>query len=259
MDIYANADAVYIHNVRTEIENTRRHQTPQQTGNETHFIIKPYTYLSHTFELYEFMKHLSSGGDCVKIRRYRAGLVCFVLLCVLLLTGVILLCVHIHIKNTNHTEEKDQLLTKITHLTKERDGLLSSTCDRINLFSDGWINYHNCSLYFISSLKKTWTESRRFCTERGADLIIINNREEQDFVEKISPNYVVWIGLTDSEVEGTWKWVDGSTLNPSFSFWNSQEPDGQRKENCARNFSPGWADYSCSDLGQWICEKGSLK
>ncbi|XP_052464235.1 CD209 antigen-like protein D isoform X1 [Carassius gibelio] len=217
MNIYANADPVNLHNVRTQ----------------------------HT------------GGDCVKIRRYRAGLVCLVLLCVLLLTGVIFLCVHIHTKNTNYTEGKDQLLTKITQLTKERDGLLSSTCDQINLFSDGWINYHNCSLYFISSLKKTWSESRRFCTERGADLIVINNKEEQDFVKNISANYDVWIGLTDSEVEGTWKWVDGSTLNPSFRFWNDKEPDGQRKENCARYYSPGLADYSCSDLGQWICEKGS--
>ncbi|KAL0182503.1 hypothetical protein M9458_021878, partial [Cirrhinus mrigala] len=73
-------------------------------------------------------------------------------------------------------------------------------------------NYYQSNHYFISSEKKNWTESRRYCMERGADLIIINNREEQNFLKEISSNAAVWIGLTDTDVEGTWKWVDGSTL-----------------------------------------------
>uniref|UniRef100_A0A672KSD9 C-type lectin domain-containing protein n=1 Tax=Sinocyclocheilus grahami TaxID=75366 RepID=A0A672KSD9_SINGR len=75
----------------------------------------------------------------------------------------------------------------------------------------GW-KCHQSSVYFISSETKNWTESRRYCTERAADLIIINNREEQDFVKNISGVANVWIGLTDIDVEGRWKWVDGSTL-----------------------------------------------
>ncbi len=41
-----------------------------------------------------------------------------------------------------------------------------------------WTCYQS-SFYYKSNEKKNWTESRRDCTERGADLIIINNREEQ--------------------------------------------------------------------------------
>ncbi len=66
-----------------------------------------------------------SGSDCVKIRNYRAAVVCLVLLCVLLLTAVIVLCVHIYTNNTNYTEETYQLLTNITNLTEERDQLLT--------------------------------------------------------------------------------------------------------------------------------------
>uniref|UniRef100_A0A673KI74 C-type lectin domain family 17, member A-like n=1 Tax=Sinocyclocheilus rhinocerous TaxID=307959 RepID=A0A673KI74_9TELE len=168
-------------------------------------------------------------------------------------------------KIVNLTEARDQLVNKSMQLTKERDGLLSSNRDLIRdqlhqekneLLKNGWI-YYQSNLYFVSSEKKSWTESRRYCMERGVDLIIINNRGEQDFVKKISANANVWIGLTDIDVEGSWKWVDGSTLTSG--FWDPREPNGHRGENCALTYLPGWADYPCSDLFLWICEKSILK
>ncbi|RXN32701.1 CD209 antigen-like protein [Labeo rohita] len=83
---------------------------------------------------------------------------------------------------------------------------------------------YGSACYYISKKKKTWTESRRYCTERGADLIIINNREEQDIVKSMSGDDAVWIGLTDIDVEGTWKWVDGSTLT-SGKNWDDSRQD----------------------------------
>ncbi|XDV31253.1 hypothetical protein PO909_033986 [Leuciscus waleckii] len=253
MNIYANADPINGSDVRTETENS---QTPQDT------------------DLW------CSGSDTVRNRSSRADPVCLALLCVLLLTAVIVLCVYIKTKSTNYTEETHQLLTKIsnfteerdelltrnTQLTKERDGLSSSNLelikhrDQLNkekneLSKNGWIDYKS-SLYFISSEKKNWTESRRYCTERGADLIIINNREEQGFVKNISANVIVWTGLTDRDVENTWKWVDGST--PNSGLWASGEPNSgnyvRTDEDCAVNYKPGLADYSCNNVFQWICE-----
>ncbi len=60
----------------------------------------------------------------MKIRNYRAAVVCLVLLCVLLQTAVIVLCVHIYTNNTNYTQETHQLLTNITNLTEVRNQLL---------------------------------------------------------------------------------------------------------------------------------------
>ncbi|XP_058626519.1 C-type lectin domain family 4 member E-like isoform X2 [Onychostoma macrolepis] len=118
--------------------------------------------------------------------------------------------------------------------------------------TDGQI--YQSSFYFVSSESKSWTESRRFCTERGADLTIINNREEQEFIKKISGGAGVWIGVTDSDVEGRWKWVD-DTLTSGFSFWGIGEPNGGRRENCVASYPTGWYDYPCSDAFKWICEK----
>ncbi|XP_056591966.1 C-type lectin domain family 17, member A-like isoform X2 [Triplophysa dalaica] len=109
------------------------------------------------------------------------------------------------------------------------------------------------SFHFISSERKSWTESRRFCRERGADLIIINNKEEQDFVSTMTGTENIWIGLSDIDVEGTWKWVDGSTL--TLSFWKSKQPDNRIVENCAVNHLSVWSDYMCHVPFRFVCEK----
>nr|XP_009303575.2 CD209 antigen-like protein C [Danio rerio] len=181
---------------------------------------------------------------------------------------------------TNLIEERDQLLININagnaqnqNLTKEKNELLSKNDDLIiqnvqlqqvenNLQEcrnklDGWFNYQS-SFYFISSEKKNWSESTRNCRDRGADLIIINNKEEQDFVKKISGGDVVWIGLSDSDEEGSWKWVDDPSMTSGFRFWGTFEPNGKRGENCAVSRSSGWADYPCNNYFQWICEKRAL-
>ncbi|XP_059361597.1 C-type lectin domain family 12 member A-like isoform X2 [Carassius carassius] len=150
------------------------------------------------------------GSDGVTISR--AAGVCLGLLCVLLLTAVIVLCVLIYTKSTNYTEEKQQLLTKITNLTEERNQLLTNNASLFQLnkqfnqekyelakiLQDGWI-YYQFSLYYVSTETKSWTESRRYCRERGADLVIINDSKTQDFVKKISSGSQTWIGLTDTK------------------------------------------------------------
>ncbi|XP_073730770.1 CD209 antigen-like protein C [Misgurnus anguillicaudatus] len=198
----------------------------------------------------------STGSERVVIRSYKSVTVCLVLLCVLLLTAVIVLCVLLintnnqQCQNKKLTEERDQLLTNYTNIIEERDELKA----KYNIITklNGWI-YYQSSFYFISSEKKSWTESRSYCIEKGADLIIINNKEEQDFIKDYLVEDGHWIGLSDSDVEGRWKWVDGSTLTTS--FWASEEPNGGNIENCAESYSSLWNDLACKNIRKWICER----
>ncbi|XP_049327977.1 CD209 antigen-like [Astyanax mexicanus] len=162
---------------------------------------------------------------------------------------------------TNLTAERDQLQTSYTNLTAERDQLQAERDGlqrRVSeLVRDGWF-YFSSSLYYVSTEKKNWSESRNDCRKRGSDLVIINSREEQVFINTLRKGQWVWIGLSDGETEGVWKWVDGSELITG--FWGAGEPNNYGEEDCGlygygSDPVKNWADYPCNNQFFWICEK----
>ncbi|KAJ8350998.1 hypothetical protein AAFF_G00165930 [Aldrovandia affinis] len=76
---------------------------------------------------------------------------------------------------------------------------------------EGW-KQRNSTCYYFSTELKSWNDSRSACLKQGADLVIIDSEEEQDFIFKHTRDDFHWIGLSDSETEGTWLWVDGTPL-----------------------------------------------
>ncbi|KAM9449843.1 uncharacterized protein Hap1MRO34_022305 [Clarias gariepinus] len=83
----------------------------------------------------------------------------------------------------NLTIERDQLQTSNNNLTTERNQLQRDEyprtfCDLAGTDKGRCFNFSS-SFYFMSDEKKNWTESRRDCRDKGADLVIINIMEEQ--------------------------------------------------------------------------------
>ncbi|XP_017316727.2 CD209 antigen-like protein C [Ictalurus punctatus] len=242
-----------------------------------------------------FKQSVSSGFNTKGGRCYRLTAVCLLLLCVFLLTAIIVLWIKFTNLNTqidqlqtsynNLTTERDQLQTSYNTLTIERDQLQTSyntltierdqlqtsynnlreECQSSNvmagvLVKQGW-RFFNSKLYYISIEKKNWTESREDCREKGADLVIINSKEEQEFIIKqLGESNWAWIGLSDRDTEGEWKWVDGTELRSGTGFWYKGEPnDAGNNEDCAEIWTfpdkKSWNDKPCSYDTQWICEK----
>ncbi|KPP61268.1 C-type mannose receptor 2-like [Scleropages formosus] len=123
--------------------------------------------------------------------------------------------------------ERNQLSTSYIQSTAERDELQKhlSNCQANEkktkqVYPEGWRNFRfRC--YYISREKKSWSDSQQFCRWRGADLVIINTREEQDFIKNFHKK--VWIGLTDRDKEGSWKWVDGTQLTTACYYISAEK------------------------------------
>jgi len=66
-----------------------------------------------------------------------------------------------------------------------------------------------------------------------------------------------WIGLTDTEHEGVYKFIDGTF--PEWSMWRGGEPNGRRNENCAHLFGGSedgaLNDLRCDNILAYICER----
>uniref|UniRef100_A0A672JW22 C-type lectin domain-containing protein n=1 Tax=Sinocyclocheilus grahami TaxID=75366 RepID=A0A672JW22_SINGR len=109
-----------------------------------------------------------------------------------------------------------QLITRVRDLTAEKKQLQR---DFESLNKKGPV------CLFMSSELKNWSDSRQYCRDHGADLIIINTEEKQ--VSLFSER--VWIGLSDTEQEGIMKWVDNSTLKQGIT-------EGQRNTRTTTDF-----------------------
>ncbi|XP_071017840.1 uncharacterized protein [Oncorhynchus clarkii lewisi] len=124
---------------------------------------------------------------------------------------------------------------------------------------EGW-KTSGFSCYYTSTVIKTWEESRKDCNERGAQLVIINSREEQTFINGLyGPGNETWIGLTNVDTEGTWKWVDGTPLTTA--YWKTGKPSSSlgADQDCVafihHSSGPGeWNDEECHKSNNWICE-----
>ncbi|KAI4893308.1 hypothetical protein NFI96_032346 [Prochilodus magdalenae] len=175
---------------------------------------------------------------------------------------------------TDLAKERDQLQTSYTDLAKERDQSQKKRDEFKKQFSeldteiyinnslstDTYINQlgwrFSSSLYYISTEKKSWRESRQDCTERGADLVIINSREEQEFINSLRGDRTAWIGLSYRRTERVWRWVDGSAVDTG--FWTRGEPYSYRDcvvTGYGSDAVQNWFNYDCDVLHYWICEK----
>ncbi|XP_033108674.1 uncharacterized protein LOC117110173 [Anneissia japonica] len=87
----------------------------------------------------------------------------------------------------------------------------NKTCVVASLYSceEGWDSFDS-SCYKFFETSKTWQDARTACLNMAADLVVVRNQEENDFLYNYSRKYQrhFWLGLTDIQKENNFIWID---------------------------------------------------
>ncbi|KAM8767271.1 uncharacterized protein AB9X84_006198 isoform 3-T3 [Acanthopagrus schlegelii] len=166
----------------------------------------------------------------------------------------------------NHSKLQDQVkklkdeIKDITVNNRQLQDELQKLKDKIEekWCPDGWTR-SGCSCYFRSNEKRTWDQSRTDCQNKGADLVVIDNKDENKCVSGLDNMYgEFWIGLktelSSDRYRYEWKWVDGSPLTKT--FWAEGQPAATGGWYTAYSNQQGrWTQSGYHDKKYWICEK----
>nr|AOH96654.1 C-type lectin [Sebastes schlegelii] len=132
---------------------------------------------------------------------------------------------------------------------------------------EGWLVVGD-QCFLLTTDRDDYSNSTNKCAEIGAHLAILTTKEQHDAVEKEGKNIggiytYYWIGLTDIETEGDWRWVDNSKLRTP--FWEAPEPNnhlsgGPEGEDCAvvQSYTQLWHDVPCSFTYPRICQMDAI-
>ena len=123
------------------------------------------------------------------------------------------------------------------------------------------------SCYKLYTLRQNWTNAKVNCQRAidGAKLVKIETDKENDFIknEYLNTRGIYWIGLSDIDNEGEWKWTDGTELT-GYNKWKSGQPNNKGDQDCVAilegNYTAGlynaeWNDLKCSKKLRYICKK----
>ncbi|XP_065453466.1 C-type lectin domain family 4 member K-like isoform X2 [Chrysemys picta bellii] len=137
---------------------------------------------------------------------------------------------------------------------------LGNVSDLLTKVSRGW-RFFGGNLYYFSQERKSWDEAERFCVSQDSHLTSVSSQAEQEFLSNETKGEGHWIGLTDRETEGSWRWVDGTEYRADASrgFWMQNEPNNANGEEDCVHTEPEkrnlWNDNNCIRPFRWICKQ----
>ncbi|XP_018411419.1 PREDICTED: mannose-binding protein C-like [Nanorana parkeri] len=113
-------------------------------------------------------------------------------------------------------------------------------------------------VFVTNGKKENFDKAQKTCREAGGNVAMPRNAAENSAVEKVvnirEGSNMAFLGISDSQLEGTFKYSTGETVN--FTNWRSGEPNNSGDaEDCVEILGSGqWNDVPCSNQYLVICE-----
>ncbi|XP_071961030.1 uncharacterized protein [Antedon mediterranea] len=123
-----------------------------------------------------------------------------------------------------------------------------------DLCRSGYTPYKETCYKVFNDTLETWYAAKAACEADNAQLVMIENTFEQQFLRDLVPAlspYKYWIGLKDVGGTDTFKWTNGSSA--SFTKWLPNRPGTSVTEDCgAAAFVDVYDTRDVNtDLGDW--------
>ncbi|XP_044153756.1 killer cell lectin-like receptor subfamily B member 1B allele B isoform X1 [Bufo gargarizans] len=154
----------------------------------------------------------------------------------------------------NHHPTK-QSITECKELRQELCVNNADSASGCLLCPNGWILHGDDCYYYSDVPERTWNQSRDQCEKMGADLPVIKNQEQKEFIQRDLRQQgwdTYWIGL-HRDGDG-WRWVDGEHYNSGLI-----QIETQSSGRCVSVTRSDYYQEDCRSTNRWICLKKAVR
>ncbi|XP_074013154.1 macrophage mannose receptor 1-like [Numenius arquata] len=121
----------------------------------------------------------------------------------------------------------------------------------------GW-ERHGLYCYLVGHTSVTFSEAKKTCERSSGYLTSIGDRYEEAYLTSLiglSPEKYFWIGLSDTEEQGMFKWVTGEAV--FYTNWNAAMPGNEAGCVALRtgNEAGLWDVQNCEVKAKFLCKK----
>ena len=180
------------------------------------------------------------------------------------------------------SDEINRVAEQMKNIKISNNKTLEKFAGELNLLSlsrhcpNRWVLFSGLCYYFSGKDETaTWEDAKNVCKRMNKDatLAMPKSQKENNFLKKLNnltegsavhPD--LWLGGSDLEVEGVWKWVDGTQIPMSLQDenWAIGEPNNAYggTQHCLAKYFRGtrnfimqrfWDDAVCEAKKQFIC------
>ena len=127
---------------------------------------------------------------------------------------------------------------------------------------EGW-RFYGESCYYREDKKKalkSWEKAQEICESKQANLVTVNDADEQKFLGQILGKKGSWCGLSNKDNKNDFEWVSGE--ESEYTYWAPKQPNISTKKRCVhmlwRPHKHKWVMQKCAKRRRFTCEKRRL-